>query len=299
LTCGPWYWATRKFWSSGPPEQESLLFIIRNFVWQLKNINKATGTVFIVLILIGLFAKLIKSVKEGTLKELWPVAGAWLMSVLVFHSVIPGTHDDRHLLSAFPAILMFVAAGVAWLATNVKVPMLNVQQRVYLFGVIALVAFAVQTFAIQKKVNNGFGTVAKDIVSQLGHQKVSLLIASDSLGEGMFITEIARSESRPGSRILRASKLLAEISWSGDNYRIRYDNINDVSDLLTEKKVEIVVMGDWLYRSDLERRDHYYQLNELMDCFTEDWEQIGSYPRLHFGDTGKIRVYRRVKGKKS
>jgi hypothetical protein len=70
-----------------------------------------------------------------------------------------------------------------------------------------------------------------------------VLVASDARGEGMLIAEVAaRDPHRPSYTVERASKLLAESTWSGSGYQQFYKTTDEVSAALAKAGIEMVVM---------------------------------------------------------
>jgi hypothetical protein len=61
-------------------------------------------------------------------------------------------------------------------------------------------------------------------------------------GEGSWIAEVSLAEKRPGSYIARATKLLAEEGWSGENYRLLTVNQEAVLRRIDEVALDLVVL---------------------------------------------------------
>ena len=74
----------------------------------------------------------------------------------------------------------------------------------------------------------------------------SVLIASDAPGEGMFVADMADRRSAATSVTLRGTKLLADSSWSGSDYHMRYANPAAMTELLDNIPVNYLVVDQSL-----------------------------------------------------
>ncbi|MCI0338135.1 MAG: glycosyltransferase family 39 protein [Acidobacteria bacterium] len=294
LVCGPWYLLTRKMMGEIMAGELGLSYTreaIRAYTWDLILI---LGVGLSLVVVIGIFARIIEPFRERRVEGRWAAAGALLFSFWLFYCIVPSGINSRYVIVAAPSLLMFFVAGIAWAASRLPLGKLTVFQKVYVLTVLAATVFAAETFVLAKRPNYGFAEAARNILSKPELQNSVLLVASDAEGEGMFIAEVAPLEQKPGHIILRSSKVLSQSLWSGDQYQLLYHTPEEVMRYLDEIPVGIVVMGDWLFRSMFEHRDHYNQLNEVLKSYPQNWELLGSYPRRLDEDLGEIRVYRRI-----
>jgi len=282
-------------WTYEPGLSYTLLAIYDNS----KYLVSATGIGLSVLIAIGLATRVIKPFREKGVESRWAAAAAWILSVWAFHCVVPSGLDGRYLLPAVPALLMFLAAGFAWVAHRLPLSRIPTPAKVQVLAVVAALVFVIEnfvtvTFPVPMQVNYGFTGAVQAILSKPEFRNSVLLISTDSVGEGIFIAEMAQRERRPGHFILRSSKVLAKSAWSGGGYRLLYRTTEEVMRYLDEVPVGIVVVGDWLYQSKFESRQHYDQLNEVIKSHPQHWELLGSYPRRFAQAAGEIKLYRRI-----
>lgn len=147
--------------------------------------------------------------------------GSLLLSIVVFHMLVPTGFEARHLIPAVPALIYFAWLGADWIATQLATPRLPLAKTAtFVFAFIALV-FLATTFRVPHKGYFGFRAAADDLLNS-SKPHATYLVVSDARGEGMFISEVAMREKRPGHFVQRASKKLASSSWSGGAYHLTY-----------------------------------------------------------------------------
>src|SRR5262249_17000702 len=143
------------------------------------------------------------------------------LSIVVFHMLVPTGFEARHLIPAVPALIYFAWLGADWIACQLATPRQPLTKTAaFVFAFIGFV-FVMTTLHIPRKGYIGFRAVA-DSVLHSSQPKSTFLVASDARGEGMFISEVAMHEKRPGHFVQRASKKLAASSWTGGAYHLIY-----------------------------------------------------------------------------
>jgi hypothetical protein len=100
-----------------------------------------------------------------------------------------------------------------------------------------------------------------------------ILIASDAIGEGMFIGEVAMHEDRPGHVVLRASKVLSDSGWMGEGYTSFFDTSRQLMDYLDSIPVGIVVLEE----DAAPNQSHHRVLRRVMRDFPDRWERLADY----------------------
>jgi hypothetical protein len=151
-----------------------------------------------------------------------------------------------------------------------------------------------ETQPAPKKSWYAFGDVAEHLLSQNSYQNSLFLVSSDSRGEGMFVSEVAMRERRPGHVVLRASKVLSRSNWSGSNYELLYRTPDEVMTFLHDIPVGIVVV-DHSVAGDT-RYQHNALLIETLIEHSSKWELIGRYPftRRAVVSPAAVSVYRLI-----
>ena len=69
-----------------------------------------------------------------------------------------------------------------------------------------------------------------------------LISSSEGWPEGSWIAEVALLESRPGSTIVRASKLFADAGWNYNHYRLLIKTPEEMERAIDEAGIETVIL---------------------------------------------------------
>lgn len=271
VLCFPWTWkfrdVARAGWMEGNP---SINFTAKALVFYPKKLLVSTGIGLMALAVVGLAARaLVARRKSSTIVEdaseeehYGCVFGAALLALLLFHSIIPAGLEDRHLVPALPLVIFFAWGGWKWLGEFFERKGVALAPVVLL--VVAVCAFVLQTFRVPAKGYQGFAPAAKQLLAEPGNDKATFLVSSDARGEGMFISELAMREKRPGHVVQRGSKVLASSTWSGGKYRMVYrrkgpDGTFGEQEYNTEEQLADLLRGDAydLLVLDTSLPDHY------------------------------------------
>jgi hypothetical protein len=108
--------------------------------------------------------------------------------------------------------------------------------------------------------------------------------AADAPGEGGFTAEVAATEQRPTTVVVRAGKLLASALWSGDLYRTRYQSPPEVTALIDSVAITHVVVTQTPMPSMPHVQDSAAAL-----AASSDWVPLA----LPQGVAADLRAYRR------
>ena len=95
------------------PSLKYTLAAIPYYSWSLVQI---TGVGLSFLVAVGFFARVIKPCVDQNAKGMWVAIGALLVSTWIFHCIIPTGLGERYMTVAVPALLMFLVAGLVWVA---------------------------------------------------------------------------------------------------------------------------------------------------------------------------------------
>ncbi len=295
LFCAPFYYMTLDMvmngWQDGGV---NLGFTLAAIPYYSLNLIKLTGFGLFILVATGFVVRVIRPVMGDQRTGKWGAIGAWPLSVLLYQSVIPCGLEGRHLIPAVPALLLLLAAGLVFVADRLPLPAWNSQKKVMALSLAALMVFAGETFAIPGKATFGFEAIATDLLAKPEFSESVFLISSDANGEGMFISEIALRESRPGHIVLRASKVLASSTWGGEEYEPLFKSTEEIMTYLDKIPVGIVVTD----RSMPENRrvPHHQLLEETVAAYPQNWRLLGTYPVTRKGTAypQAVSVYRQV-----
>ncbi|HJT77942.1 MAG TPA: glycosyltransferase family 39 protein [Gemmataceae bacterium] len=292
VLCGPWCVATLGLAHNGfDRPSPALAFTIPALGFYGLGLVRITGIGLSAVAVLGLFVKVIRPWWHGGAEGKWATAAALLIALLVFHGVVPVGFETRYLLPAAPLVLLFLAAGMAWLAERLPARW-PAPGRLAAVGVAVAFVFAVETFTIPGQPWYGFGPVAQELIAKPDLRGATLLVSSDPRGEGAFIAEVAAHEERPGHTVLRGSKLLAKDDWMGHGYEPLYRTQEALTRRLEEAGVAVVVVDTSAPESpDLE---HHRLLLEALESDPAHWRltSSGRLVRDRTDCPDAVRVYR-------
>lgn len=275
MVAGPWTWVTRNLGKGGWVEpglawsftREALPFYVTKF-------GLAVGLLPLLLFGVGVLVK----VRAGASQQgRWAAAGALIVAVLVFQSLVPVGFEARHLVPTLPAAMMFVVAGIGAVARRMSpikfgTPVSSVVTWPWPLILVSAGVFTV-IFPLKFKDYSGFGPLAQAVIDDTTMKDV-VLVSSDARGEGMFISEVAMREARPGHVIHRASKTLASSAWSGRGYAPRFDEDEELLAFLTSGKIQYLVLDDAVPED--KRRKHQEQLRRVVAQHEERFWLVAS-----------------------
>ena len=292
VICAPWYWLTLDMAKNGMmSESFSPDFILTAFPYFSFQAVKIGGIGLSLLMAAGFVSQVILPALKRGAEGKWAVCGALFLSVLIFQSVTPAGLEARHLITAVPALLMFLAAGISSLARRLPGEFAQ-ERKTAILMLAATCVFAYETFEMPGKEWSGFGKAAQWVLSEKDIQPV-VMISSDERGEGIFVSEIAMREQCPEHFVLRASKVLARSRWSGSNYELKCKTPGEVMNICLRKiPMKIIVIdesvpsGSHLAHNDL--------LKETIEKYSHLFELSGVYSLTRRGTlyADAIKIYR-------
>lgn len=294
VLCGPWTLATLKLASDGwTDEGWGWGFTGKAFPFYLLKLYTATGIALALLSALGLTVKLSASNSTDKKSGMWAALSALLVSVVLFHMVVPCGYEARHLIPALPAIVIFAVAGADWLAAKLICRGLQPRFAITLVFGVATLAFLAETFQIPQKGYQGFGTVAAALLQNPDAKQSIFLVSSDARGEGMFVSELALREPRPGHIIRRASKELASSSWSGGGYQSKFTDERTLVNALKQRHVGYVVL-DQSVSGRLRRDYHDLLFRAVTGSNSSTFVLEGRFPilRASVWQTNGLSIYR-------
>ena len=292
IYCGPWYGLTFNMVKNGwHNESPSLNFTVNAMRFFSLEFVKIVGWGLSLLIAAGFVKKIILPFRESGAEGKWAAFGALPLSVWVFHALVPAGMEDRHLMTALPAVLMFLAAGISYVCDLPYFQNIAYKRKAAIVILSLAIVFSYETYTFPGKAWYGFGDVVRDLLSKQEFQDSVMLISSDERGEGMFISEFAMQEHRPGHILLRASKVLATSRWSGAQYELICATPDKIMNYIKKIPAEIVVIDESLPAAS--RLAHHNLLEETIKLYADRWELLSNYPVTRKGVLyeGGIKVY--------
>jgi hypothetical protein len=161
---------------------------------------------------------------------------------VAFHLLSPHLISlPRYLTMAMAPVIGIAMIAVTSLAS--RLPMIaRPAVRAPAVGAVVLVAAVLLRPSLQVRIPLGFHDVAGTLMAQGGLASQRVLIVSDEVGEGAFVTEVAMLGLEPAPMVIRGSKLLASDDWGGGNFQLRYGSPTDLLRDLEQFHVDYVVL---------------------------------------------------------
>jgi len=182
--------------------------------WPIPSLVKLTGWGFLALALFG------------CKREPLPVvAASMIASAIAISSIVRAMNEPRHWIIVLPPILLLSGYGL-------------MRVRPMIRPLLAFPALVLFPWLWYHQVPTGYRQLLKQI-----HLPARMLVSSGRIsGEGAWIAEVAIAERYPASLVARSSKVLAEMGWNGENYRLLVHSGDDVKRRLDELAVEVVIV---------------------------------------------------------
>lgn len=200
----------------------------------------------------------------------------WLIAIVLLQTAAPLNFELRYFLPALLSLMILTAHGLdrirAWCGIWFR------PGAVFIPAALAGVAIVTVPGAVPQRVR-GYARAASAM--PFAAQGLVILVSSDSVGEGALIAErLVRDRNRAGF-VLRASKVLADESWSGRLFRLRRSNTDQVRQYLNHVPVHYVVLDDYANRGD-QLKPYHQLLREAIAQASGDFRLVGKFS-LHKG----------------
>lgn len=257
----PWMLATRHITDEGMQHVPLSENIPAAIAYYFRAIPQAFGPILILLLILSsILPVLCRKIQLPSLPGVYyPLFNALLLGVLLFYIVVPAGLDTRYLLPALPfAILLSfnllersAAAAVPLLSRWTGNPTTTITTVAPVL--LTLLASALITLEngmpARKKFTGCQQSLAAIVTAESQdevpgkHGRITVLVSSDSKGEGALVAEGCLSW--PGTlSFLRSSKLLSQSDWLGRGYKSAFETPAQLKEyLLNEIDFVIVDTG--------------------------------------------------------
>jgi hypothetical protein len=240
VLCIPWQLATMQMaergWTGGAaPSAGYTLTALWEFLVVFEHM---LGPALSVLLVVGLLAEILR-------KRIAPHVAAmfaFIFAVWLFHSIVPAGIENRKMLLAVPALVLFIFAGGFWIAGRLPLRRSTSDWRPVLVAVIAALFFLSQNFAIPHEKHYGYIEAARFFTTNPRLRDATILVSSESIGEGLLVSEVAMRQPLPQDTILRATKTLARVDWNDAHYQSLFSTPAQILNFLDRSGVDVVVL---------------------------------------------------------
>jgi hypothetical protein len=290
VLCVPWQVMTMQLaergWDGG--SKPSLSYTINALTGFLKLFPQILGPVLLCLMLVGIAALVVNLFLRGrALADRAAILGL-LLAVWIFHSLVPAGVEDRKLVIAVPAMVLFVLGGAVWITDQIPSESWLFRWRVIAIGGLTAIGFFAGAFYIPKVRHYGFIEAARFLVARPDLKAATILVSSESVGEGLLVSEIAMEQPRPPNVIIRGTKSLASMEWNAAHYQSFYSNPAEIVRYLESERVQLVVMDDFHPQVRFPHNDLLRKTIQHCNRF----QLLAAFPNRGSKFRGKVYVYK-------
>jgi hypothetical protein len=229
----PWQVLTWKMVRNGMENGFGLELIQRQTIGFLQVPQLIVGVLFTLIIAVGLsLAFCSRQFRD----PVFVGCAIFVVSVFAVHCISPNGVEPRRLFMSVPAMLLLGGLVVARVTARFN----RVRWTPFVLLAVVLASIA-PIFAWTEKPVAGYRQAANWILGEAGNVERAVLVASQVDGEGILIAEIAQRQPRPVLYIARASKIVAESDWNGNDYKLIVQNSEKLQAALDSLPVRYVI----------------------------------------------------------
>lgn len=278
---GPWYIFTYGRVAAGFDYQWGLNFTEMALRGNFEAFDLAFGPLISSLGLVGLIWSILKARKPRSDNGA-VVAASLLLAVIMFQSIVPAAILPRYMAPALPPLLILAARGgeIIWgsIAGYFSVRFSSVTAMTALKGgawLLVAASFMPRVVEGDHKPHYGIAEAARHIWSFRTASNPSVLVASDSLGEGASIVELAMSDpSRPSLYAIRAVRMLGKGNYAARDYSPKFSSASEVMAAIDHFGIPLVLIYE---RNGVGQWTHFYELQQARKLFPDRWQLLYRY----------------------
>ena len=287
----PWQLMTMQLaergWDGG--SKPSLSYTLSALGEFLKFFPQILGPVLLALMLAGIVVLIGRPLlRERVVPAHTSAVFALMLGVWMFHSLVPAGIEDRKLVIAAPAMVLFTLGGIVWVVNQVPRQSVLFRWRWLLVGGLTAISFFAGTFYIPKVQHYGFIEAAHFLTTRPEFKSATILVSSESGGEGMLVSEVAMRQPQPADVIIRGTKSLASMEWNAVHYQSFYSTPSDIVHYLEDKKIQLVVMDS--FTPQVHFPHHELLRKTIQQC--KRFKLLATFPDRHSKPTGEVRIYK-------
>ncbi len=294
VLCIPWQLMTMHLveqgWTGGTkPSIEYTFSALGQFLMVFEKIG---GPALALLTLAGLFVLVLRPAMKGAVPAYPAAMFAFILAVWLFHSIVPAGVEDRKMVIAVPALMLFLFAGGFFIADRLPLRADRKQWRTPLVAASGGILFLVTAFCIPADRHVGYTEAAQFITSDAKLRKETVLVSAGSIGEGLLISEIAMREPYPTDTIIRGTKALAKVNWDASQYESVFSTPGQILNYLDSENVGLVV------RDNIDVTSHFVHNDLLEQAIARSgrFQLLATFSSHDGGSGGAVRLYKLVPG---
>ena len=289
ITAVPWLVFTYPITSEGAMSDSVPDYLEKSLPFFSAAIVDVSGVLVVVLACGQILYRIIDAIfRRRAVSDSEAVMIALAIAGFCFYLFIPAGLEQRYLLVIMPAFYLLAFKAFQDICLRL-VQALGLKSRcgllLHLSAVIVL-SFCVllECFELRHKQAEGFAEIISAVGNSSGGINHSLLVVSDSRGEGAIIAASALASCRrpcEGIRVYRGSKTLASSDWLGRNYSAIYNTVAGVRAYMNSGALQFLALDEGV---PPEKRAGYYGLVErAVNENSGDFMEVGRFPTLRRG----------------
>lgn len=247
---------------------------------------RIVGYPLMILALIGAIVTVLRPLLARRAGDaVWILNSIMIAAVFFFHALVPTSLEPRKIFMSIPSLLLFSAAGVKYLSDLV-----GAVWRIPKYAYPVSVGVLVSVLSLQQPaslIHRNMGPAAQAVLDSPTLDRSAVLVGSTAFNESeelSFVAELAAREKADFHHaIIRAGKFLADSSWMGTDYKLRYTDPKEVHALLDAIPVSCAVLYVGKARPD----SHARLIKDVLMENAGEWNLIHSQPSA----PGKIEVF--------
>ena len=159
---------------------------------------------------------------------------------VLFHTVLPlEYYSGRYVALAVAPLFALVPLGMAALIDLAGYPALDRRATTAVL-LVAILSVVLMHPALAARRPLGFAEIVENLgTAGLAGQRV--LVISDEMGEGAFVTETAIRQPRPVPTVVRGSKLLADGDWMNNNLQTLFGSTAETLKQIEDLHIDLLV----------------------------------------------------------
>ncbi len=244
--------------ASGSPVLENIAFFASGLT--------LAGWFGAILASLGAVICLVPRLCPSSLRTWRIVLFAWVLGIIAIHLLVPVGLEARYKIQILPLAALLAACAVQSVAT-----MWPLSKRLRMVLVTALLV-AVGTMPRNYVALHveGYQTIVDAIPQPRGLG--TLLVCSDSLGDGAIASELRLNGRSLNFCMLRADQHLAKANWTGKNYELLHTTPTSVGEYVRTQPVQYIILDDWGLQST-----HGELLRQFMKEDPQQYRLLGRY----------------------
>ena len=220
LMAGPWYLLVPGAKHEKVYRYGDVNFLPSRFWGSMVSWTDSIGIVVVLAALLG-FVVAVWMIRRREANGLWITAVALLIGMLLCRQIV-GAWEVRHLIAGIPMLMLMAALGVE----SARQRLVAVPEWIKTGALVTVVLLLAvwNVTRISNKVRHGLSETTESLLADASLRDQAILVCSGATGEGVFVSEVAMREKRPGRVVLRGSKMLAQANWMGTRVRQLFDD---------------------------------------------------------------------------